>query len=110
MIASSRWPTAVVSSPRLSPGRELNRYRNQCKAEDRMRTLFVVVLLCISATVAHAAGIKFLTVPPDNTGRALKVIVWTPCAESTEDLTVGPYVLRGRRDCPTTGQRLPLVV
>ena len=75
-----------------------------------MRTLFVVVLLCISATVAHAAGIKFLTVPPDNTGPALKAIVWTPCAESTEDLTVGPYVLRGRRDCPTTGQRLPLVV
>ncbi|WP_027801651.1 alpha/beta hydrolase family protein [Paraburkholderia dilworthii] len=75
-----------------------------------MRTFLALVLFCLSATVAHAAGIKFLTVPADDTGPALKAVVWTPCAEAAEDLTVGPYVLRGRRDCPTAGNRLPLVV
>jgi predicted dienelactone hydrolase len=40
----------------------------------------------------------------------LKAIVWTPCADAAEDLAVGPYILRGRRNCPTAGNRFPLVV
>ncbi|MEZ2310480.1 alpha/beta hydrolase family protein [Paraburkholderia sp. RCC_158] len=75
-----------------------------------MRTLLAVVVLCSLVTLSHAAGIKFLTIPGDGSAPALKAIVWTPCTDSAEDLTVGPYVLRGRRDCPTAGHSLPLVV
>ena len=77
---------------------------------DSMRTLLAVLLFGLSATIAHAAGIKFVLVPQDDNGPALKTVVWTPCAEPAQDLSEGPYVLRGRRDCPTAGERLPLIV
>lgn len=75
-----------------------------------MRTALAAVLLCLFSTLAHAAGIEFLQIPADDAGPALKVAVWTPCADPAQDLQVGPYVLRGRRDCPTVGEHLPLVV
>jgi predicted dienelactone hydrolase len=75
-----------------------------------MKAFISAVLLCLSATIAHAAGIKFIQIPADTNGPALRAIVWTPCAESAGDVPVGPYVLKGRRDCPTVGEKLPLVV
>nr|WP_244136981.1 hypothetical protein [Burkholderia pyrrocinia] len=75
-----------------------------------MRTWLSAVLLCLSATVAHAAGVKFVRIPADAGGPELRVTVWTPCADAAQALTIGPYVLQGRRDCPTAGDKLPLVV
>jgi predicted dienelactone hydrolase len=75
-----------------------------------MKTLIPVVLLLLLSSVAHAAGIKFVQIPADASGPALRAIVWTPCADPAEDVPIGPYVLRGRRDCPTQGDKLPLVV
>ena len=75
-----------------------------------MKTFISAVLLCLATTIAHAAGIKFVQIPPDASGPALKAIVWTPCAEPAQEVPVGPYVLKGRRDCPTVGEKLPLVV
>ncbi|WP_423380864.1 alpha/beta hydrolase family protein [Burkholderia sp. LMG 32019] len=68
------------------------------------------VLLCLSATVAHAAGVKFVRIPADAGGPELKAVVWTPCADAPQTLTIGPYELKGQRDCPTVGDKLPLVV
>lgn len=75
-----------------------------------MKTLISTVLFCLSSAIAHAAGIQFLQIPPDANGPALKAIVWTPCAEAALEVPVGPYVLSGRRNCPTVGEKLPLVV
>lgn len=75
-----------------------------------MRKLQIAVFLCLFANVTLAAGIKFVTIAPDKNGPALKALLWTPCAEPPQDVTVGPYVLRGRRDCPTAGENLPLIV
>ncbi len=75
-----------------------------------MRTLISIVLFCLSTTISQAAGIKFVEIPSDANGPALKAIVWTPCAAAAQDVPVGPYVLTGRRDCPTVGEKLPLVV
>jgi predicted dienelactone hydrolase len=75
-----------------------------------MKTFISAVLLCLSTTIAHAAGIKFVQIPPDANGPALRAIVWTPCAEPAQEVPIGPYVLKGRRDCPTVGEKLPLVV
>jgi len=75
-----------------------------------MKKLISAILVCLFATVASAAGIKFVQIPSDANGPALRAIVWTPCAEASQDISVGPYILKGRRDCPTLGARLPLVV
>ena len=75
-----------------------------------MRVLISAVLLCVSASIAHAAGIKFLQIPPDAEGPAIKALVWTPCAEAAQEVPIGPYILNGRRNCPTVGEKLPLVV
>ena len=75
-----------------------------------MRTLISAVLLCFLSTIAHAAGIKPIEIPADAAGPALKGMVWTPCAAVSEPLQVGAFVLAGRRNCPTVGEKLPLVV
>ncbi|KML55635.1 dienelactone hydrolase [Burkholderia cepacia] len=75
-----------------------------------MKTWLSAVLLCLSVTVAHAAGVKFVRIPADAGGPELKAIVWTPCADAAQALTIGPYELKGKRDCPTAGDKLPLVV
>jgi predicted dienelactone hydrolase len=75
-----------------------------------MRTFVLSMLLCLCAAMSHAAGIKVIHIPADGGAPALKAMVWTPCAAPSEDLPVGPYVLKGRRDCPTAGENLPLIV
>ncbi|MDN7426981.1 prolyl oligopeptidase family serine peptidase [Burkholderia sp. AU45388] len=75
-----------------------------------MKSWLSAVLLCLSATVAHAAGVKFIRIPADAIGPELKAAVWTPCADAAQTLTIGPFELKGRRDCPTVGDKLPLVV
>lgn len=75
-----------------------------------MKAFVSAVLFCLSITVAHAAGIKFVQIPADANGPALKAMVWTPCAEPAQDVPIGPFILRGRRDCPTVGEKLPLIV
>ncbi|MFM0717514.1 alpha/beta hydrolase [Paraburkholderia strydomiana] len=75
-----------------------------------MRAMILAVLFCVSAALSHAAGIRFVQVPADANGPALKAIVWTPCAAPAQDIPIGPYMLKGRRDCPATVETLPLIV
>lgn len=75
-----------------------------------MKTWLSAVLLCLSATVAHAAGVKFVTIPADAAGPELRAAIWTPCATPAQSLTIGPFQLKGQRNCPTVGDKLPLVV
>jgi len=70
----------------------------------------LTLLLCLFTAVAHAAGFKRLDIPADANGPALRAMVWTPCAEPAENVPFGPYILHGRRDCPTAGDKLPLIV
>ena len=68
------------------------------------------ILFCLFTTIGHAAGIKLLQILADASGPAIKGMVWTPCAEPAEEIPFGPFTLQGRRDCPTVGDKLPLVV
>lgn len=70
----------------------------------------VTILLCLFATISHAAGIKFADVPASAEGPALKAVIWTPCALPAEPMALGPFVLSGKHNCPTVGENLPLVV
>ncbi|WP_144110444.1 alpha/beta hydrolase family protein [Paraburkholderia sp. BCC1886] len=75
-----------------------------------MRAIILAVLLCLCVPVSRAAGIRFVQVPADANGPALKAVVWTPCASVAHQLSIGPYLLKANRDCPTMGTSLPLIV
>jgi predicted dienelactone hydrolase len=70
----------------------------------------VVVLLC-SASPADAAGIQLF-----NQGPNLSGAIWYPCDGKPKDVDLGDlglgvdYGLKGVKDCPVTGAKLPLVV
>nr|WP_296015181.1 dienelactone hydrolase [uncultured Acidovorax sp.] len=66
--------------------------------------------LCCAATLAQAAGFSFIQVPADKDGPALRGAVWSPCSTPPGRIDLAPLVLQGTRDCPLTGQGLPLVV
>jgi predicted dienelactone hydrolase len=75
-----------------------------------MKLFALTALLCLFAASAQAAGVTTIEIPADADGPALKAMVWTPCAASSEEIDIGPYVLAGRRDCPMVGDKAPLIV
>lgn len=77
----------------------------------RLGELVLIVVACLAATLAHAAGLGFIEVPADAGGPALTGIVWTPCAAPPSEVALdGGVVLPGVKDCPVAGNRLPLIV
>jgi predicted dienelactone hydrolase len=82
-----------------------------------MQNLFLAaVALWLTATAAHAAGLRFIEVPADADAPALKGAMWYPCAAPSGDVDLGELTakfgmpLRGVKDCPISGDKLPLVV
>jgi predicted dienelactone hydrolase len=61
-------------------------------------------------------GFQFIEVPAGAAGPALKGAVWYPCAAPPGDIDLGEitakfgFTLRGAKDCPISGDKLPLVV
>ena len=70
----------------------------------------VVIALCFIATFAQAAGFRLIEVPADADGPALTGAMWYPCSEPLKDIDLGPVTLRGAKDCPINGNKLPLIV
>jgi predicted dienelactone hydrolase len=70
----------------------------------------VAVALGLTATLARAAGFQFIEVPADADGPALKGAMWFPCSERPDKIDLGPYALSVAKDCPISGDKLPLVV
>jgi predicted dienelactone hydrolase len=71
--------------------------------------LLVVIALCLTAAFAQAAGFRFIEVPADADGPALTGAMWYPCSEPPGEIRLGPITLSGAKDCPISGDRLPLV-
>ncbi len=59
---------------------------------------------------AVAAGYAPLQVAGTGSAPALQAIVWSPCADAAASAQLGPYVVRGVKDCAVMGEALPLVV
>jgi predicted dienelactone hydrolase len=72
--------------------------------------LLVVIALCLTAAFAQAAGFRFIEVPADADGPSLTGAMWYPCADPPGEIHLGPLTLPGVRDCPISGDKLPLVV
>ncbi|HEX8047981.1 alpha/beta hydrolase family protein [Rhizobium sp.] len=66
--------------------------------------------LCLATSLAHAAGFQPIEMPGDGSLPAIKGGVWYPCAQPVGDIKVGPFTTAATKDCPVTGEKLPLVV
>ena len=72
---------------------------------------FAAALLCLPVTFAHAAGFRFVEIPANAGGPALKGAVWYPCAASPGEIKLTNMLsIPGVMDCPVDGNRLPLIV
>jgi predicted dienelactone hydrolase len=71
---------------------------------------YAIVLCCLSAS-AQAAGIQLLNSDPGLMGA-----IWYPCAGEPKEVPLGnlavaaDFGLKGVKDCPITGAKLPLVI
>ena len=70
----------------------------------------VVIALFLTTTLAQAAGFRFIAVPADADGPALKGAMWYPCAEPPGEIDLEGITVPGVKDCPIGGDKLPLVV
>ena len=70
----------------------------------------VTIALCLTATLAQVAGFRFIDVPADADGPALKGAMWYPCSEPPGEIDLGNIAVPGVKDCPISGDKLPLVV
>ncbi len=76
----------------------------------RASKLLLAATLCCVATLAQAAGFRFIEVAADASGPALKGAVWYPCAAAPGEVDLGPVTLPAVKNCPVEGEKLPLVV
>jgi len=74
------------------------------------RKFIVFVTSFCLAVSAHAAGLKVFEVPADDGGPSLRAVQWSPCAQPSQKIELGPFVLDAVRDCPLAGDKLPLIV
>ena len=70
----------------------------------------LALVLCIGAAAAQAAGFRLIDIPADAEGPAIHGAMWTPCAEPAVEIVLGNGTVPAVRDCPISGDKLPLVV
>jgi predicted dienelactone hydrolase len=74
------------------------------------RKLSGAIMLCLTATLAHGAGLRAIDISADAGGPALTGAVWYPCSQPAGMVDLGKISLPGVKDCPLPDKRLPLVV
>jgi predicted dienelactone hydrolase len=74
------------------------------------RLVPIAIVLCFVATYSKAAGIRFIDVPADADGPAIHGAIWYPCSAPPGEVDLGKITLPGVKDCPFSGDKLPLVV
>lgn len=79
-------------------------------ASSPIRALLAAAAVCLTATLAQAAGLRSLEIPADAEGPAIHGAIWSPCAEPNGRVHIDPVTLPGVKDCPLRGDKLPLVV
>jgi predicted dienelactone hydrolase len=75
-----------------------------------LSAIILTLVCCLSSSLADAAGLRTFDIPAD-AGLPLTGLIWTPCAAPPSNVELdGGIVLPGVKDCPITGNRLPLIV
>lgn len=70
------------------------------------------LLLCFifGLSSAEAAGVRNFDIPAGPTGPAIRLLVWTPCAELPHEMDARGATFFAVPGCSVTGARLPLIV
>jgi predicted dienelactone hydrolase len=72
--------------------------------------VLVIAFGLANAIRADAAGFQLFDVPTDADGPVLHGGIWSPCAAPAGEIDLGKITLPGVKDCPISGDKLPLVV
>src|SRR4051794_29822750 len=83
--------------------------RTPMSAVIRACQVLSTLAVCLTATLAQAAGLRSIDIPADADGPAIHGLVWYPCAEKALEIPVGVFILTGVKDCPLVSEHLPLV-
>jgi predicted dienelactone hydrolase len=77
----------------------------------RLASLILAAAFCGATTMSQAAGLMFVDVPADAQGPAMSGAAWYPCAEPLKEVRLRlDIIVPAVRDCPVTGERLPVIV
>src|SRR5262249_14157572 len=67
--------------------------------------------LCFASVRVDAAGLRFIDIPADGDMPAIEGAIWSPCAQPAGTIErPNSVLLPGVKDCPVSGESLPLVV
>jgi predicted dienelactone hydrolase len=65
---------------------------------------------CLMATLVHAAGFRFVTVPAEAGFPKIEGAVWSPCQEPVGEVKLRTITLPATQNCAVSGENLPLIV
>lgn len=76
----------------------------------RFPLLLSLLLLCLTAAAAEAAGLRTFELPGGEGSPVLEGAIWTPCDRPPAAVRLRRIEVPAVPDCPTQGEDLPLVV
>jgi len=76
----------------------------------RRAILLSAFYLFLELTVANAAGVRNFDIPADAAGPGIRLLVWTPCAETPREMDARGAIFFAVPGCAVTGEKLPLIV
>jgi predicted dienelactone hydrolase len=68
------------------------------------------ILFFFGVTTAQAAGVRNFDIPASAAGPAIRLLVWTPCAEPPQEMDAHGATFFVVPACPIAGEKLPLIV
>jgi predicted dienelactone hydrolase len=68
------------------------------------------ILFFFGVTMAQAAGVRNFEIPASTAGPAIRLLVWTPCAEPPQEMDARGATFFALPACPIMGEKLPLIV
>lgn len=74
------------------------------------RPLVFAVLFFVAIAAAQAAGVKNFDIPASPAGPAIRLLVWTPCAQPPQEMEARGATFFAVPGCPVTGEKLSLIV
>ncbi|MBV9552320.1 MAG: dienelactone hydrolase [Alphaproteobacteria bacterium] len=76
----------------------------------RWLPLALFALTFCLAGYAHAAGLRLIDIPAEDDQPPLHGAMWSPCTQLAGEIDLGNLTVPGVKDCPISGDKLPLVV
>ena len=68
------------------------------------------ILFFFGVTTAQAAGVRNFDIAASEAGPAIRLLVWTPCAQPPREMDARGATFFAVPGCPTVGEKLPLIV